>query len=193
MIIKSAKYLTSVVDKNKLLNDEVCEFAFVGRSNVGKSTLINNLTGKKGLAKTSSIPGATKMINYFSINENQARFVDLPGYGYHRAGKKNQNMWAKLIEDYLLYSNNLKLVLFLMDIRHKPNELDKVMLNYLLETKRNFIIVATKADKLSKGAQHNAINSIANELNINSQIIFPHSSLTSQGKKEILEYLENLF
>ena len=132
MIIKSAKYLTSVVDKNKLLNDEVCEFAFVGRSNVGKSTLINNLTGKKGLAKTSSTPGATKMINYFSINENQARFVDLPGYGYHRAGKKNQNMWAGLIEDYLLYSNNLKLVLFLMDIRHKPNELDKIMLNYLL-------------------------------------------------------------
>ena len=193
MIIKSVKYLTSVVNKNKLLNDEVCEFAFVGRSNVGKSSLINNLSGTKGVAKISSTPGATKMINYFSINENQARFVDLPGYGYHKAGKKNQNVWSKLVEDYLLYSSNLKLVLFLLDIRHKPSELDKIMLNFLLQTKRNFIVVATKADKLSKGAQHNAVNSIANELNLNSQIIFAHSSLTSQGRKEILDYLQSLF
>ena len=193
MIIKSVKYLTSVVNKNKLLNDEVCEFAFVGRSNVGKSSLINNLSGTKGIAKISSTPGATKMINYFSINENQARFVDLPGYGYHKAGKKNQNVWSKLVEDYLLYSSNLKLVLFLLDIRHKPSELDKIMLNFLLQTKRNFIVVATKADKLSKGAQHNAVNSIANELNLNSQIIFAHSSLTSQGRKEILDYLQSLF
>ena len=193
MIIKSVKYLTSVVNKNKLLNDEVCEFAFVGRSNVGKSSLINNLSGTKGIAKISSTPGATKMINYFSINENQARFVDLPGYGYHKAGKKNQNVWSKLVEDYLLYSSNLKLVLFLLDIRHKPSELDKIMLNFLLQTKRNFIIVATKADKLSKGAQHNAVNSMANELNLNSQIIFAHSSLTSQGRKEILDYLQSLF
>ena len=133
MIIKSVKYLTSVVNKNKLLNDEVCEFAFVGRSNVGKSSLINNLSGTKGIAKISSTPGATKMINYFSINENQARFVDLPGYGYHKAGKKNQNVWSKLVEDYLLYSSNLKLVLFLLDIRHKPSELDKIMLNFLLQ------------------------------------------------------------
>ncbi len=193
MIIKSVKYLTSVVEKSKLLDDGVCEFAFVGRSNVGKSSLINNLSGVKALAKTSSTPGATKMINYFSINENQARFVDLPGYGYHKAGKKNQELWSNLIEDYLLYSKNLKLVLFLIDIRHKPNELDKMMLNFLLQTGRNFIIVATKSDKLSKGAQHIAIKNIAYELNLNSQIIFPYSSLISQGKKEILDYLESLF
>lgn len=189
MKIRSARYLTSVVEKGKLLSDGVCEFAFVGRSNVGKSSLINNLCGVKGLAKTSSSPGATKMINYFDINSGEARFVDLPGYGFHKAGKKNQKLWAGLIEDYLTSSQNLKLVLFLLDIRHKPTELDHIMLQFLIEMKRNFIVIATKADKLSKGAQHNTVESLAKAFGISKQIIFTHSSLNSQGKAEILEYL----
>ncbi len=98
MKITSAKYLTSVVEKEKLISDDVSEFAFVGRSNVGKSSIINNLVGQNALARTSSNPGHTRMINYFEINGGAFRFVDLPGYGFHKAGKKNEDMWASLIE-----------------------------------------------------------------------------------------------
>ncbi len=191
MKITSAKYLISVVDKNKLLNDGVCEFAFVGRSNVGKSSLINNLCGIKGLAKTSSTPGVTKMINYFDINDGSLRFVDLPGYGFHKAGKTNQKMWAGLIEDYLLNSENLKLVLFLLDLRHEPSELDKVMFNFLIQTQRNFVIVATKADKLSKAQQFLAKQKIAKSLKVREELVFLHSSLTNQGKEELLNFIGN--
>lgn len=191
MKISSAKYLISVVDKNKLLDDGVCEFAFVGRSNVGKSSLINNLCGIKGLAKTSSTPGVTKMINYFDINDGALRFVDLPGYGFHKAGKTNQKMWAGLIEDYLLNSENLKLVLFLLDLRHEPSELDKIMFNFLIQTQRNFVIVATKADKLSKAQQFLAKQKIAKSLKVREELVFLHSSLTNQGKEELLNFIGN--
>ena len=190
MKIVSAKYLTSVVEASKLLSDGVCEFAFVGRSNVGKSSLINNLCSSKSLAKTSSTPGATRMINYFDINNGQARFVDLPGYGYHKAGKQNEKMWAGLIEDYLLKSQNLKLVLFLLDIRHEPSQLDKMMFDFLLQTGRNFVIVATKADKLSKAQQYLSKRKIAASLKVREELIFLHSSLNSQGKSELLDYLD---
>ncbi len=191
MIIKQAKYLTSVVEKDKLLSDNVSEFAFVGRSNVGKSSLINNLTNKKNLAKTSSNPGLTKMINYFDINDGEFRFVDLPGYGYHKAGKKNEQMWAKLIEEYLLNSECLKTVFFLLDCRILPTELDKIMLKFLIQTGRNFMIIATKADKLSKSKQYLAKKQIAQTLGISEEAIILHSSQTNQGRENILSYIEN--
>ena len=116
MIIKSAEYLTSVVSKDKIITEGI-DFAFVGRSNVGKSSFINNLTNKKNLAKSSSLPGRTRMINYFEIN-NDFYFVDLPGYGYHKAGKQNEIMWASLMEKYLSTSQALKRV-FMLVLRQK--------------------------------------------------------------------------
>ena len=192
MLIKQATYLTSVVDKEKLISDEKPEFAFVGRSNVGKSSIINNLTGKKKLAKTSSSPGHTRMINYFEINGGQFRFVDLPGYGFHKAGKKNQSMWAELIESYLTSSECLKTVFMLVDSRIEPTELDKIMCKFLIQTGRNFVVIATKADKLSRAKQNQAKKQIASALGIRDDIIIFHSSLNSQGKEQILNYIENL-
>lgn len=192
MLIKQATYLTSVVDKEKLISDEKPEFAFVGRSNVGKSSIINNLTGKKNLAKTSSSPGHTRMINYFEINGGQFRFVDLPGYGFHKAGKKNQSMWAELIESYLTSSECLKTVFMLVDSKIVPTRLDQVMCKFLIETGRNFMVIATKADKLSKAKQQQAKKQIASTLGIREDIIVFHSSKNSQGKEQILYYIENL-
>lgn len=192
MKIIDAQYLTSVVDSRKLIDDEISEFAFVGRSNVGKSSIINNLVNKKGLAKTSSNPGHTRMINYFNINDGQFRFVDLPGYGFHKAGKGNEKMWSTLIERYLLHSQCLKLVFLLVDIRHEPSELDQMMIRYLIETGRNFVVVATKADKLSKAQQGIMKQKIASKLKIIPEMVVMHSSQTSQGRDEILNHIELL-
>lgn len=192
MKIIDAQYLTSVVDSKKLIDDDVNEFAFVGRSNVGKSSIINNLVNKKGLAKTSSNPGHTRMINYFNINRGQFRFVDLPGYGYHRAGKGNEKMWSTLIEKYLQFSQCLKLVFLLVDSRHEPSELDQMMIRYLIQTGRNFVVVATKADKLSKAQQGIMKQKIASALKIIPEMVVLHSSETSQGREEILNHIELL-
>lgn len=192
MKIFDAQYLTSVVDSRKLIDDDVSEFAFVGRSNVGKSSIINNLVSKKGLAKTSSNPGHTRMINYFNINGGQFRFVDLPGYGYHKAGKGNEKMWSTLIEKYLQFSQCLKLVFLLVDIRHEPSELDQMMIRYLIQTGRNFVVVATKADKLSKAQQSIMKQKIASNLKIIPEMVVLHSSETSQGREEILNHIELL-
>lgn len=189
MKINNATYLTSVVDKNKLIMDSVSEVAFVGRSNVGKSSLINNLTGRKDLARTSSTPGRTRMINYFNINNGQLRFVDLPGYGYHKAGKANEQMWSSLIEQYLLESQNLALTFLLVDSRIPPTELDKMMCTFLIQTGLNFVIVATKCDKLSKAQQYRAKQQIAKTLSMREELIVMHSSSSSQGKTQILDYI----
>ena len=149
MNITSAQYLTSVVKSKEILQDDMVEFAFVGRSNVGKSSLINCITNQKNLAKTSSTPGLTKMINYFVIN-NLFRIVDLPGYGYAKTGHKHIANWAGLMEDYLLNSPNLKTVFVLLDCRHKPNELDKMMLEFLNTYQIPYVVVATKVETVGE-------------------------------------------
>lgn len=191
MKIKSARYITSVVTKEKLIMDEIPEISFVGRSNVGKSSLINNLTSIKNLAKTSQVPGLTKMVNYFDINYGQLRFVDLPGYGYAKVGRKQKDVWSSLMGDYLSLSNSLKLVFLLVDIRHEPSELDLMMVNYLISQKIPFAVIATKADKLSKSAINNSIFAISKALNIRKEMIFVHSSQTGLGKEQILDFIEN--
>ncbi|MBR3790572.1 MAG: YihA family ribosome biogenesis GTP-binding protein [Clostridia bacterium] len=186
-LIKNAKYLTSAVDKKNFLKDK-SEIAFVGRSNVGKSSLINNLVNQKRLAKTSSTAGLTKMVNYFLINEN-FYFVDLPGYGYSKTGKKHQELWSELIEDYLLLSPNLKLVLMLVDIRHKPSQLDQMMQKFLYCNNIPYRIIATKADKIAKSKIPQYLNEIAKVLQITANNIIPHSSNDGLNKQKILNMI----
>ena len=189
MIIKSAKYLTSVVDSNNILNNGI-DIAFVGRSNVGKSSLINSLTNQKKLCKTSSLPGRTRMINYFLIN-NSFRFVDLPGYGYAKAGKQNKVIWANIMEDYLLKSNSIKHVFMLIDSRIEPTELDIKMLNFLFYYQIPTTIVATKTDKLPKSKIMSYIQKCASRLSVGKDNIVPYSSETHWGKDKLLGIIEN--
>lgn len=191
MKITKAEFITSVANKNSILNTEKCEFAFVGRSNAGKSSMINNLVGKKGLAKTSALPGLTKLVNYFLIND-EFYFVDLPGYGYAKTSKVHQGVWSNLIGEYLLLSENLKMVFLLLDIRREPNELDKIMLNFLIENGIPFSIIATKADKLSTQSQKLSVEQISKDLGVRKEIIFVHSSKNSLGKENILTFIEGV-
>ena len=131
MVIKKAVYKTSVTNIKNILDDGVPEFAFVGRSNVGKSSLINALTNTKSLAKASATPGKTKMINYFEINDS-FRFVDLPGYGYAKTGKVHQEVWSELIGKYLEESKSLVTIFVLVDIRHLPTVQDMQMVEFLI-------------------------------------------------------------
>ncbi len=189
MIIKNAKYLTSVVEEDKIICDDCPEVAFVGRSNVGKSSLINSLCGQKNLAKTSSTPGLTKMINYFFVNES-FRIVDLPGYGYAQTGKNHIANWAGLMERYLLKSQSLKVVAVLCDCRHQPNDLDIMMLEFLNVNKIPYIVVATKVDKIAKSKISQSCTTIAKVLGIRKEMVMPYSSENGFGKEQLLQYLE---
>lgn len=191
MNIKSAKYLTSVVEEKNILNDEMIEFAFVGRSNVGKSSLINNLTNQKNLAKTSSTPGLTKMINYFVVND-RFRIVDLPGYGYAKTGHKHIANWAGLMEKYLICSPNLKTVFVLVDCRHEPSELDKMMLEFLNSYQIPYMVIATKVDKIAKTKVPQACAMIAKNLGIRKELVMPYSSENGTGREKLLQYLDSV-
>lgn len=190
MIIKSAEYKTSVVEKSKIIRDDVPEFAFVGRSNVGKSSLINFLVGKKGLAKTSATPGKTKMINYFDIND-QFRLVDLPGYGFAKVGKSNLDVWSSLMSDYLTSAENLLVVFVLLDIRHLPTVQDRQMIEFLIYNHIPFCVVATKADKIAKGKYKQSVVAMAKALGVREEVFIVTSSDANIGKDKVLDYMEN--
>ena len=190
MKITSAKYLISVVSKDKILKEGI-DIAFVGRSNVGKSSLINSLVGQKKLCKTSSLPGRTRMINYFEINDS-FRFVDLPGYGYAKAGKQNKLIWANIMEDYLLNSNCIKHVFMLIDSRIEPTELDVKMIKFLFYYGIPTTVIATKTDKLPKSKVNNYIQSCAKKLCLGKDNIIPYSSETNFNRDKILDIVENI-
>ncbi len=191
MKITNARYLTSVVDKDKIIKDDVTEIAFVGRSNVGKSSLINSIVGQRGLAKTSSTPGLTKMINYFVVND-AFRIVDLPGYGYAKTGHKHIANWAGLMEEYLLGSSSLKSVFVLLDCRITPTELDRTMIEFLNSYQIPYVVIATKVDKLAKSKIPQACSAIAKELGLRKEMIFAYSSESGFGKEKVLDYIENI-
>ncbi len=189
MKITKSKFITSVANSNNLLKDDKKQIAFVGRSNVGKSSLINMLVNNSKLCKTSSTPGRTRLINYFLINDG-FYFVDLPGYGFAQASKTDVYGWQSLIEPYLVNNENLKCVCALVDVRHDPTEQDKQMINYLYYYQIPFIIVATKCDKLAKSKVKPALNKLASQLKVGVQNVYGVSNETQIGKNELLEKFE---
>ncbi len=186
MRVTSAKFIKSVAKGDQIILDNKPIVAFVGRSNVGKSSLLNYLTSSKKLAKTSSTPGRTRLINYFLINED-IYFVDLPGYGFAKGNKTENSKWDELMDPFFVNSKNLKLVCVLMDCRIKPTPLDYNMLTYLNYYQIPYIVVATKCDKLPKTKVKPAIQAMANELGLGVDNIFATSSNNLQGKIELLD------
>ena len=192
MVIKSVNLervcgITSKLPKNKLM-----EFAFTGKSNVGKSSLINGLMNRKSLARTSSKPGKTQTINYYNINE-QMYFVDLPGYGYATANENVKAQWGKLIEDYLHQSKMIKAVFLLVDIRHAPSENDRIMYDWIVKRGYQPIIIATKSDKVKRSQIAKQKKLIRDTLQIgNDTIVIPYSSLSKQGREEIYAVIDEL-
>ncbi|MBD5143349.1 MAG: ribosome biogenesis GTP-binding protein YihA/YsxC [Oscillospiraceae bacterium] len=168
---------------------ERMEFAFVGRSNVGKSSLINKLVNKKSLARVSAVPGKTATVNFYSVDE-KIYFVDLPGYGYAKTSKSEQQRLRKLIFDYLQADRDLQLVIQLLDMRHAPSVDDLNMINQLIDSEIPFIIVFTKADKLNKTERQNRMLAFANEIPCFEDIC---NIAVSVKNSEGLEDLQNIF
>lgn len=189
MKITKSEFVVSVANPNKIIIDELPQIAFVGRSNVGKSSLINMLVGNGKLAKTSSTPGRTRLINYFKIN-NTFYFVDLPGYGFAKASKTEVVSWQSLIEPYLNDNSALKVVCVLVDSRHEPTMQDKQMLEYLAFFRVPYIIIATKCDKFGKSQIKPALNKIANELKVGTANVFGVSNVSKYGKEALLDKLQ---
>ncbi|MBR4129855.1 MAG: YihA family ribosome biogenesis GTP-binding protein [Bacteroidaceae bacterium] len=194
MLIKSAEYTISSARVDQCPAGELPEFAFIGRSNVGKSSLINMLTGREHLAKTSATPGKTILINHFLINQNWY-LVDLPGYGYAKRGQKQREELQRMITGYILRREQMMNLFLLIDARHEPQRIDLEFIEWLGENGIPFSIVFTKADKLSKGKLAGNIKHYLSELSKQWEELPPHfitSSETKQGKEEVLSYIETI-
>lgn len=176
--------------KSQWPSENIEEIAFVGRSNVGKSSFINAFLGRKSLAKTSSTPGKTRTINFYNIDK-RFRLVDLPGYGYAKVSKKEKEKWDKLINEYLHDRENLKEVFLLVDIRHEPTDLDRQMYEWIIESGFTGFIIATKYDKISKNQLQKHINTIMEKLDIEDEgLIFAYSSENKHNLGVIHEQIE---
>ncbi|MBU5226112.1 ribosome biogenesis GTP-binding protein YihA/YsxC [Clostridium senegalense] len=189
MEIKQSEFVISAVKPQQYPIDNRVEFAFVGRSNVGKSSLINTLTNRKKLVKVSGTPGKTRLINFFLIN-NEFYFVDLPGYGYAKVSKKEKDSWGKMMEKYLIDRPQLKKIVLLVDSRHKPTDDDVIMYNWVKHYGYNVIVVATKRDKLTNNEAAKSKKLIRETLKMDKEesIVF-FSSLKKEGKENLLEEL----
>ncbi len=185
MKILSAEFVRSVTHISQIPTQAYPEIAFAGRSNVGKSSLINCLVNRKKLALTSSSPGKTRMINYFSIND-QLYFVDLPGYGYAKVPMKERDSWKQLIESYITSSQNLKGIVVIIDSRIGPTEMDFDLLGWLNHLQKRALVVATKTDKLSRSKLLQQLKEYRGKPELsNSGTVIPFSAVTKLGKKEI--------
>lgn len=192
MVIKNVNLETVCGITSKLPENKLPEFAFAGKSNVGKSSLINGLMNRKALARTSSSPGKTQTINYYNIN-NEMYFVDLPGYGYATANVKIKAQWGKMIEDYLHQSKKICAVFLLVDIRHAPSENDRIMYDWILDRGYQPIIIATKADKIKRSQLAKQKELICDTLDVvDDTVVIPYSSLNKQGREEIYDLLDSI-
>ena len=192
MIIKKADLETVCGITSKLPENTRPEVAFAGKSNVGKSSLINGLVNRRALARTSSQPGKTQTINFYNVND-AIYFVDLPGYGYAQANENVKAQWGKMIEDYLHRSKQLKEVFLLIDIRHAPSENDRIMYDWIKRNGYNPIIIATKLDKINRSQIQKQLKLIKTTLEADKDtVIIPFSSVTKQGRDEIYDILDRL-
>ncbi len=189
MIIKSADLETVVGVTSKLPENLLPEFAFAGRSNVGKSSLINKLVNRKALARTASQPGKTQTINFFLLN-GEFYFVDLPGYGYAKVSKELQAKWGKMIERYLTRSRQLRMIFLLVDIRHEPSAGDKQMYEWVKSNEIPAVIIATKADKINRSQLNKQLAMIRKELGGAKEPIIPFSKEPGQGYDEVWKVME---
>lgn len=190
MKVTQAEIVISAVQQSQYPEDKLPEIVLLGRSNVGKSSFINTLIQRKGLARTSSQPGKTQTMNFYKIND-AFYFVDMPGYGYAKVSKKEREKWGVMIEEYLQKRENMVLVFLLVDSRHEPTEDDRLMYDWLTYYGLDPVIIATKADKISKIRQKKAVDNIFNTLRPRKRsdvILF--SAATKMGKDEAWEVIE---
>lgn len=185
-VLETVCGITSVLPKNDLP-----EIAFLGKSNVGKSSLINTLMQRKSLARTSQAPGKTQTINYYKIND-EIYFVDLPGYGYAKVSQELRQKWGKMIEKYLTTSPSLKLICLLVDIRHEPTENDRLMYDWIKYHGYKVLVILTKADKLKRSVLSKNIKMIEKSLKVSEEdMVVAFSSETGQGRDEVYEIINN--
>lgn len=191
MVIRSLNLETVCGITSKLPENEHPEIAFAGKSNVGKSSLINALMNRKSFARISATPGKTQTINFYNINE-ELYLVDLPGYGYAKVSEQEKAKWGQLIERYLHGSEQLKAVFLLIDIRHDPSKNDKMMYDWILHQGYEPVIIATKLDKLKKSQVAKQLKAIRTGLGlVSGTTVIPFSAKTKQGRDEIWEYAES--
>ena len=195
MKINTAEFIISNSDVSKCPTERLPEYAFIGRSNVGKSSLINMITNHKNLAKTSGRPGKTQLINHFKINANWF-LVDLPGYGYAKVSKKTKEVFQQFITDYFETREQLVCAFVLIDVRHEAQRIDLDFINYLGETEVPFCIVFTKADKVSKGKINGLVSAYEKQLFANNWAQMPQHFVTSAtettGKEELLQFIDSV-
>lgn len=192
MVIKNVSLETVIGVTSKIPQNNMPEIAFAGKSNVGKSSLINALMNRKSLARTSSQPGKTQTINFYNIND-ALYFVDLPGYGYAKVSLQEKEKWGRMIERYLHQSGMLKAVFLLIDIRHDPSANDKVMYDWIVSNGFHPVIIATKADKINRSQLQKHIKAVKQGLDVDKDtIVIPFSAQTKQGRDEIYGLIDSM-
>lgn len=200
VVITRGKYITSAVNKDQYPELSRKEIVFIGRSNVGKSSLINSLSRVHNLARVSGQPGKTQTINFYELGANiegiterqNFYLVDLPGYGYAKTGKGQREIWAKFIKEYLLSSKNIQFVCQLVDIRHELMPSDLAMFKWLVDNNLPVLLIATKADKLSRNEQAKSLAAMKRALNVKDIDILPYSSVKNDGRPELLEVIASV-
>ena len=190
MIVKNPKFEISAVSKKQYPKGDMPEVVLVGKSNVGKSSFVNTMINRKNLARTSNVPGKTRQINFYNIDD-KFYFVDLPGYGYSKMSKKEQVISGKYIEEYLEEGKNVALIILLLDIRHKPTEDDMLMYDYILKSNLPFIVLTNKADKIAVTKVDEEVNRIKEYLGIAYSTILPFSSERKIYIDKVWEEIEN--
>ncbi|HRC81429.1 MAG TPA: ribosome biogenesis GTP-binding protein YihA/YsxC [Sedimentibacter sp.] len=192
MIIRKAEFLISAVNKDQYPDMGLPEIAFAGKSNVGKSSMINALLNRRNLARVSSEPGKTQTLNFYNIND-EFNFVDLPGYGYAKVSKAEQAKWADMIETFLHGRKELKEVILLVDMRHEPGKNDLMMYDWIRSFGFTGYIIATKADKLSRSQQIKSMDVIKKTMQVkDTGLIYPFSSTSKQGLEEVWDLFNSI-